>query len=128
MVCLRCAVRSVNCFEVCGCAVSRRNINVGNCDMFIVVNMYLHHFKYYVVCISDRRYACCSECYVVSNGCDETSPCLMWPIGAHDSEVMYFGSFFFRGELAFLNCDYIGMCVVNWQFEFVFNSVYVVPK
>ena len=32
------------------------------------------------------------------------------------------------GDLGFLHCDYIGMCVVNKQFElleFVFNSVYV---
>ena len=41
---------------------------------------------------------------------------------------MYFGSFCFRGDLGFLNCDDICMCVVNKQFqllEFVFNSVYV---
>ena len=33
-----------------------------------------------------------------------------------------------RGELAFLNCDDICMCVVNKQFElpgFVFDSVFV---
>ena len=43
-------------------------------------------------------------------------------------EVMYFGCFGFRGELCFLNCAYICMCVVNKQFElldFVFDSVYV---
>ena len=36
---------------------------------------------------------------------------------------MYFG-----GELGFLNCDYICMCVVNNQFElleFVYDYVYV---
>ena len=41
---------------------------------------------------------------------------------------MYFGSFCFRGELGFLNCDDIGMCVVNKKFElleFVFDSIYV---
>ena len=41
--------------------------------------------------------------------------------------VVYFGCFCFRGELGFLNCDDICMCVVNTQFElieFVFNSVY----
>ena len=41
---------------------------------------------------------------------------------------MYFWCFGFRGELGFLNCDYICMCVVNKQFElleFVFYSVYV---
>ena len=52
----------------------------------------------------------------------------MQPIGAHGGEVMYFRRLYFRGELGFLNCDDIGMCVVNMQFElleFVFDSVYV---
>ena len=42
---------------------------------------------------------------------------------------MYFGSFCFRGELGFLKCDDICMCVFNKQFdlpEFVFDSIYVV--
>ena len=41
---------------------------------------------------------------------------------------MYFGCVCFRGELGFLNCDDICMCVVNKQFElleFVFDSVSV---
>ena len=41
---------------------------------------------------------------------------------------MYFGCVCFRGELGFLNCDDIGMCIVNKQFElleFVCDSVYV---
>ena len=41
---------------------------------------------------------------------------------------MYFWCFGFRGELGFLNCDDICMCVVNKQFElleFVSESVYV---
>ena len=41
---------------------------------------------------------------------------------------MYFGCVCCRGELGFLNCDDIFMCVVNKQFElleFVFHSVYV---
>ena len=41
---------------------------------------------------------------------------------------MYFGCVCFRGELGFLNCDDICMCVENNQFElleFVFDSVYV---
>ena len=40
---------------------------------------------------------------------------------------MYFGCFDFRGELGFLNCDDVCMCVVNKQFElleFVFEPVY----
>ena len=41
---------------------------------------------------------------------------------------MYFGCVCFRGELDFLNCDDICMCVVKKQFEllgFVFDSVYI---
>ena len=45
----------------------------------------------------------------------------MQSIGTHGGEVMYFGCICFRGELGFLNCDDICMCVVNT----VFNSVYV---
>ena len=52
----------------------------------------------------------------------------MQPISTHGGEIMYFGCFCFRGELGFLNCDDICMCVVNKQFElleFNFDSVYV---
>ena len=44
------------------------------------------------------------------------------------TEVMYFWCFGFSGELGFLNCDDVCMCVVNKQFElleFVSESVYV---
>ena len=50
----------VSCFVVRGCAVPRRYINVYNCDMFSVVNVYLDHLKFCVVCINGRRYVCCS--------------------------------------------------------------------
>ena len=43
----------------------------------------------------------------------------------HGGHVMYFGSACLRGELGFLNCDVIYMCVVDEQFElheFVFDS------
>ena len=88
--------------------------------MFSVVNVYLDHLKFCVVYINSRRYVCCSECNVVS--------CLVQPIGAHCCEVMYFGCFGFRGELGFLNCDDVCMCVVNKQpefLEFVSESVNV---
>ena len=85
--------------------------------MFSVVNVYLDHLKFCVVCINGRRYVCCSECNVVSNECDEPSSCLVQHIVAHCCAVMYFGCFGFRGELDFLNCDDIYMCVVNKQFE-----------
>ena len=67
----------VSSFVVRGCAVSRRYINVCNCDMFSVVNVYLDQLKFCVVCIDGRRYACCSECNVVSN---EHTSCLMQPV------------------------------------------------
>ena len=100
----------VSCFVVRGCAVSRRYINVCNCDMFSVVNVYLDHLKFCVVCIDGRRYVCCSECNVVSNEYDEPNSCLVQPIGTHGGEVMYFGCVCFRGELGFLNCDDI--CII----------------
>ena len=56
----------VSCFVVRGCGVSRRYIDVCYCDMFSVVNVYLDHLKFYVVCINSRRYVCCSECDGVS--------------------------------------------------------------
>ena len=80
------------------------------------------------MCIDGRRYVCCSECNGVSNECDEPTSCLVQPIGTHRGEVMYFGCVCFRGELGFLNCDDICMCVVNKQselLEFVFDSVYL---
>ena len=115
----------VSCFVVRGCGVSRRYIDVCYCDMFSVVNVYLDHLKFFVVCINSQMYVCCSECDVVSN---EPTSCFVQPIGVHCCEVMYLGGFGFRGELGFLNCDDVCMCPVNKQFEhleFVSESVYV---
>ena len=61
----------VSCFVMHGCAVSRRYINVCNCDMFSVANVYLDYLKFCVVCIDCRRYVCCSKCNGVSNECNE---------------------------------------------------------
>ena len=116
------------CFVVRGCAVLRRFINVCNCDMFSVVYVYLDYLKFCVVCIDGRRYVCCSACNVVSNECNEPTSCIVQPISSHCCEVMYFGCFGFWGELGFLNCDDVCMCVVNKQFELlviVFDSVCV---
>ena len=77
-----------SCFVVRGCAVSRRYIPVCNCDMFSVVYVYLDHLKFCVVCINGRRYVCCSEYNVVSNYCNEPTPCLVQPIGTHGGNVM----------------------------------------
>ena len=98
-----------------GCAVSRRYINVCNCDRFSVVNVYRDHLKFCVV--DGRRYVCCSECNVFSKECNEPTSCLVQPIGTHGGEVMYFGCVYFRDKHGFLNCDDICMCVVNQQFE-----------
>ena len=86
------------------------------CDMFNVVNVYLYHLKFCVVCINGQRYAF-EVNVVVSDECDEPTSCRVQPIVAHCSEVMYVGCFDFWGDLGFLNCDDIGMCVVNKQFE-----------
>ena len=53
----------VRCFVVRGCAVLRRYIDVFICDMISFGNVYLDHLKFCVVCINDRRYVCCGECY-----------------------------------------------------------------
>ena len=107
----------VSCFVVHGCTVSRRYIHVCNCDMFSVVNVYLDHLHFCVVCIAGRMYVCCSECNVVSNECNEHTYCLVKSIGMYGGEVMYFVCFCFRSELGFLNCDDICMWVVNKQFQ-----------
>ena len=80
----------VNCFVVRVCAVSSWYINVCNCDMVSVVNVYIDHLKFCVVCINGQRYVCCSECNV-SNECNEATPCLLQPIGTYGGEVLYFG-------------------------------------
>ena len=96
--------------------------------MFSVVNVYLNHLKFCVVCIYGRMYVCYSACNVVSDECDEPTSCLVQPVGAHGGEVIYLLGVCIRGELGSLNYDDICMCVVNTQFklfEFVLESVYV---
>ena len=61
------------------------------------------------MCLNGRRYVCCSECNVVSNECNEPTPCLVQHISTHGGEVMYFRCCCFQGELGFLNCDNIGI-------------------
>ena len=61
------------------------------CDMFSVVNVYLDHLKFYVVCINSRRYVCCSECDVVSNECNEPPSCLVQPSVRTDVKLCIFG-------------------------------------
>ena len=87
----------VSCFVVRGYAVSKRYINVCNCDTFSVVNVYLDHLMFCGVCIDGRRYVCCNSCNVVSNECNKPTSCLVQPIGTHGGKVMYFGCVCFRG-------------------------------
>ena len=75
----------VSYFVVCGCSVSRRYINVCNCDMFNVGNVYLDHLKFCVLMVKGMS-DCCSGCNVVSN---ETTSCLVQPICMHGGEVMF---------------------------------------
>ena len=89
----------VSCFVVRVCAVSRRYINVCNCDIFSVVNVYLDHLKLCVVYIDGRRYVCCNECNVVSNECNKPTSCLVQTIGMHGGEMMYFGVLALRVSL-----------------------------
>ena len=63
----------VSCFVVRGCGVSRRYIDVCYCDMFSVVNVYLDHLKFCVVCINSRRYVCCSGFL----NCDDVCMCVV---------------------------------------------------
>ena len=99
-----------------------------NSDVFSVVNMYLDHLKLCVVCINGRRCVCYSECYVVYYECDEPTPALCNISMRTVVKLCTFESCWFRGELSFLNCVDIRVCLVNKQFQllgFVFNSVYV---
>ena len=58
-----------------------------------------------------------------------SSPHALCNLSAHTIvKLCTLGVFALRGELGFLNCDDICICVVNKQFElleFVFDSVYV---
>ena len=98
----------VSCFAVRGIAVSSRYIDACNSDVFSV-NVYIDHLKICVVCINGRMYVVVMN-VVVSDECDEPTPCLARPVGAHGGEVMYVLSVCFRGELAFLNCDILHVC------------------
>ena len=69
----------VSCFVVRGCGVSRSYIDVYYCNMFNIVNVYLDHLKFCVVCINSGRYVCCSECDV--EWMKELGLCFTNPVG-----------------------------------------------
>ena len=116
----------VSCFVVRGCAVSRRYINVCNCDMFSVVNVYLDHLKFCVLSID--VYGMSVEVNVMLSLMSVMSPPpALCNLSARTVVKLCTLGVSFMGDLGFLNCD-ICMCVVNKQFEllkFVFDSEYV---
>ena len=65
----------------------------------VLLNVYLDHLMFCVVCINGQRYVCCGECYVIFDECYEPTSCFVQPIVAHGCEVMYFGCFHFRVSL-----------------------------
>ena len=52
-------------------------------------------------------------------------PAIVQPIGTHGGEVMCFRCVCFRGELGFLNCDDICMCVVISSLSS--SSLFLIP-
>ena len=90
MYCMQCCFR-FSCFVVRGCAVSRRYINVCNYEMFSVVNVYLMSVM-------------------------SPPPALCNLLSRTVVKLCTLGVCF-RGELGFLNCDDICICVVDKQFE-----------
>ena len=71
-------------------------------DMFSVVNVYLDHLKFCVVCINGRMYVCLVNIMLSLMSVMSPPPALC---NLSLRIVMYFGCFDFRGELGFLNCD-----------------------
>ena len=68
-----------------GCAVSRRYTDVCNCIVFSVVDVYIDHLKFCVVCIYGQIYVCCGECNVVSNESSSSSSSYHQTIFFHSS-------------------------------------------
>ena len=113
---------NVNWSVVRGCDVSRRYIHVCNSDVFSVVNMYLDHSKLCVLMVDGKSVVMNVTLYLMI---------VMSPPPTYRCWSYVLCVFYFRGELGFLDCNDICMCVVNKHFELleiVFNSVYVYMK
>ena len=114
----------VSCFVVRGCAVSRRYINVCNCDMFSVDDVYLDHLSS-VLCVLMVEGMSVVVIVMLSLMSVMSPPPAVCHLSARTVVKL---CVCFRDELGFLNCYDICRCVVNKQFElleFVFDSVYV---
>ena len=96
------------------CAVSRRYINVCNCDMFSVVNVYLDHLKLCVLMVEGMSVVVNVMLSLVSVMSPPTALCNLMVRTV--VKLCTLGVFAFMGELGFLYCDDICMCVVNKQF------------
>ena len=117
----------VSCFVVRGCAVLRRYIDVCNCDVFSVVNVYLDHLKFcfvYSILLVEGMSVVVNV--MLSLTSVMSPPPDMCDLSVHTVvKLCTFGVFILWVSL---NCDNICVCVVNKQFErfqFVFDSVYV---
>ena len=84
------------CTVVCPCQLfcsawmsfPKRYINVCNCDMFSVVNVYLDHLSSVCCVVCLEMYVCCCECNVIFNECYDPTFSLVQPIGMHGGEVL----------------------------------------
>ena len=97
--------------------------------MFSVINLYVDHLKFFVVCTNGRGYVCCSECSTVFFG-DQPTPVLCNLSVRTVENLCTLGFFALWVGPGFLNCDNICMCVVKKQFElleFVFNNL-IIPE
>ena len=115
----------MQCFVVCGCAVTRRYVDVCYCDMFSVVNVYLDDLKFCVFMVEGMSVVVNIMLSLMSV---MSLPPAMCNLSLHTVVKLCTLFFYFRGELRFLNCDDVCMCVVSKQFElleFVSESVYV---
>ena len=87
--------------------------------MFSVVNVYLDHYKF-VLCV-----LMVEGVSVVVNLMSPPLPGATYRYALTVVKLFTLSLFALWGKLGFLNCDDIGMCVVNKQFElleFVFDS------
>ena len=98
----------VNCFVVCGCAVSRRYISVCNSDVFSVVSMYLDHLKLCVLMVESMSVVV--NVMLSPTSVMSTPPDLCDLSVRTEVKLCTFGFFTLVDELGFLNCDDICMC------------------
>ena len=95
----------VNCFAVRGCAVSMRFINVCNCDMFSVVNVYIDHLKLCLFVLMVEGMSDVVNIMVCLMSVINPTPVMCNLSVRTVVKLCNLLIFFFRGGLGFLNCD-----------------------